>query len=94
VAELFLEEYPHLLSEIEQSIEQSNNEALTRAAHTLKGSAANMAAKSVAEVSLELEKIGRDGDMTHAKERYVALKEEIERLRPVLVGLGKVRSHV
>jgi len=90
VAGLFLDDYPRLLSEMEQSIEQGDREMLRRSAHTLKGSAANIAAKPVAEAALKLEMI----DMAHAVEAYMALENEIDYLRPLLVKLRKGRSYV
>ncbi len=89
VAGLFLDDYPRLLSDIKDSILNSDNEKLRTAAHTLKGSAANLAARPVSEAALKLEMMGRDGDMSRAAEAYMMLEEEVDRLRPVLAKLGK-----
>jgi CheY-like chemotaxis protein len=89
VAGLFLDDYPRLLSDIKDSILNSDNEKLRTAAHTLKGSAANLAARPVSEAALKLEMMGRDGDMSSAVEAYMMLEEEVDRLRPVLAKLGK-----
>ena len=88
VAGLFLDECPELLSEMQEAIAQRDSRTLERAAHTLKGSAANLAAKSVSGAALKLEIMGRDSDMTHAEEAYELLKEEVQRLKPVLAALG------
>jgi two-component system sensor histidine kinase/response regulator len=89
VAGLFLDDCSQLLSDIKDSIANGDNETLRTAAHTLKGSAANLAARHVSEAALKLEMIGRDGDMSSAVEAYTMLEEEVERLKPVLAKLGK-----
>jgi CheY-like chemotaxis protein/HPt (histidine-containing phosphotransfer) domain-containing protein len=92
VVDMFLDEYPELLSQMQDAIQRGDSEALRIAAHTLKGSSANLAARSVSQAALVLEDIGRDGDMTHAEEAYSALEAEMERLKPVLTSLGKERQ--
>jgi two-component system sensor histidine kinase/response regulator len=86
---LFLDDCPRLLLEIQKAIAQRDGRMLEWAAHTLKSSAANLAAKSVSEAALKLEIMGRHSDVTHAEEAYGALQEEIERLEPALTALGK-----
>ena len=41
VAELFLEEYPPLMTQIRSAIDNGNSQELERSAHSLKGSVAN-----------------------------------------------------
>jgi len=89
VAGLFLDNCPMLLSEMQEAIARQDSKALERAAHTLKGSAANLVAKSVSEAASRLEMIGRDGEITRAQEAYKVLEEEVQRLSPVLATLGK-----
>jgi HPt (histidine-containing phosphotransfer) domain-containing protein len=89
VAGLFLDDCPQLLSDIKDSIAHGDNETLRIAAHTLKGSAANLSARPISEAALKLEMMGRDDDMSSAVEAYTMLEEEFERLKPVLAKLGK-----
>jgi HPt (histidine-containing phosphotransfer) domain-containing protein len=87
IAELFLEDCDQLLFKVRDSITQNDIDTFTRSAHTLKGSAANMSAKSVASIALELEMMGRNGDISRAWEVYKMLEEEIRNLKPVLAGM-------
>ena len=87
ITELFLEDCPKLLSEIQDSIVRRDNAALEHNAHALKGSVSNFAAASAVEAAFKLEKMGSDGDITHADEAYQVLAREIERLEPALSAL-------
>jgi CheY-like chemotaxis protein len=87
MAELFVKDYPRLLSEIQSSIEHGDSATLERSAHTLKGSVGNFAAASAVEAAFRLEKMGRDGDISYANEAYVVLEREVDRLGPALHAL-------
>ncbi len=87
VVELFLNNYPSLLSEIRVAISNSNSKALEREAHSIKGSAGNLSAKRVYDAASALEEIGKSGDLSNAEEAYKVLEKEIEALRPVLEEL-------
>ena len=87
MTELFLEDCPRLLSRIRDSIGCHDNAALEHSAHTLKGSVSNFAAASAFEAAFKLEKMGGDGDVTHADEAYATLEREMKRLEPALFAL-------
>jgi two-component system sensor histidine kinase/response regulator len=89
IAEMFLEESPVLMDRMRQAAAEGDCKKLERAAHTIKGSVGNFAAKSAFKAAQNLEKIGRDGDLNHAAEAFKALEREIERLKPALVALGR-----
>jgi CheY-like chemotaxis protein len=89
IADMFLEESPGLLDRMRQAAAQGDCKTLERAAHTIKGSVSNFAAKSAVEAAQRLEQIGREGDLSQADEAYQALEQEIERLKPALVALGR-----
>jgi CheY-like chemotaxis protein/HPt (histidine-containing phosphotransfer) domain-containing protein len=89
IIRLFLDDYPRLMAEIRQSIDQRNAAALMRAAHTLKGAVGNFAAKAACEATLRLEMMGRQGDLTAAETAYAALHTELERLEHALANLRK-----
>ncbi len=86
---MFLDDCPKLLCAIREAVGRCDAKALERAAHTLKGSVGNFAARAAVEASLRLEMIGRHGDLTQAKKALVILEEEIERLKLALADLGK-----
>jgi len=89
IAEMFLEESPVLMYQMREALNLGDCSALERAAHTLKGSVGNFAAKPAYEAALKVESVGRDNEMRHADKAYRRLEEEIARLKPVLTSLGR-----
>ena|GEM_PF-778634 len=85
LAQLFLDECPKMIGEIEQAISSENAKALRRAAHTLKGSAAIFAATPVVEAAYQVESIGREGNLEEVEEAIVVLKAELKLLTPDLI---------
>ena len=82
VALLFLEEYPSLLSELRAAEQTGNAHRLERAAHSLKGSVANFGAECAVQAALNLETIGRSGDLTGAKDALLELEAVMAKLQP------------
>lgn len=58
--EIFLGDYPNQVNEIRTAIANDDGENLTNAAHALKGSVGNFAAKNLFEIALSLEKDARN----------------------------------
>ncbi len=87
LVEMFIEDYPRLLSEIREAVTRGDSKALESTAHTLKGSVGNFDAKAVFKAALKLENMGRNEDLSHAEEAYAALEKEFERLKPALESL-------
>ena len=92
MVDLFLEEYPRMLAEVEHAIAASNAQALQHAAHALKGSVSNFAAYGATEASLALEKMGRQQDLTHAATTLAMLKHELACLSPALGTLKEKKA--
>ncbi|MDZ7722716.1 MAG: response regulator [candidate division KSB1 bacterium] len=57
---VFIEETEKLVAELEKSLENSNDEAITRVAHTLKSSSATVGAMELSEKSKTLEMAAKD----------------------------------
>jgi PAS domain S-box-containing protein len=87
LAGLFLEEYPRLLEEVRAAVDAEDAVRLKGVAHSLKGSVDNFAAAAVYEAALTLEMLGRNGNLSGAREAYGTLVREMERLRPALAAL-------
>jgi len=87
--ELFLEDCPKILSEMQTALARLDGQALAAAAHTMKGAVGNFSARAAADAALRLETLARNGNLTQAQEAYAALEREIERLKPALIALGK-----
>jgi HPt (histidine-containing phosphotransfer) domain-containing protein len=77
VVRLFLADYPQRVDEIKQSIRRGDAIALARAAHALKGSVGNFAAKKAFAIAQRLENTGRNGQLDIAGAECVALESEL-----------------
>jgi len=81
---LFLEDYPQQLQLIRQAVATGDAMELQRAAHTLKGSAANFAASKVAVCAQQLEDMGRNRGLERATNVLKMLEEELNKLDAAL----------
>lgn len=84
LVEIFLEDCPRLMKEIEEAVTSNNTEALERSAHAFKGSVGNFTTKTPFEAAFTLETMGRNGDLDGANDALAKLKTELERLKPEL----------
>ena len=87
MAEIFLNEYPHFLVQIQTAIANENCEVLIYAAHTLKGSVGNFVDPDSVEAAQTLERIGRQGDLSEAPLALARLETALNRLTPALSSL-------
>jgi PAS domain S-box-containing protein len=85
---LFLEDSPKQVAQIQEAILRGDSEALARAAHTLKGSIGNFAAKRAFAAAQRLEAASRSGDLRSVDDEFVTLGVELtlldEELRKLL----------
>jgi CheY-like chemotaxis protein len=87
MAELFLADAPGLLAQIRTSMAAHDHPALERAAHRIKGSAANLSAARVARAAARLEEMARDGHLAEADVVCAELDDQVVRLEQALVIL-------
>ncbi|MGH1363439.1 MAG: Hpt domain-containing protein [Calditrichia bacterium] len=87
--ELFLEDYPQLMSEINESIQSENADGLKAAAHTLKGSVSNFCAQKAVDAALKLEISGSKQDFTSGVADFHTLKEAMDEVSQALEELSK-----
>ncbi len=78
---IFLEDMPVRLKELETAVNGKNNDQIQKAAHTIKGLAANLEAGAMKEIALEIEtgcakldKAGLDARIKELQDRFDALK--------------------
>ena len=74
---LFLADCPRRLAEIKEAIRRGDAGALGRAAHTLKGSIGNFAAKSAFAAAQRLEIMSRDIDLDNVGKACITLESEL-----------------
>jgi two-component system sensor histidine kinase/response regulator len=77
----FLEYAPGQLENLDQAVIKTDSKTVEREAHSLKGAAANLGAKPIAELSLDLELAGRTGKLSGASAIVESLKVELKRMQ-------------
>jgi len=87
VAGIYLEDAPLRLNEIEKSLAAGDAAALARAAHTLKGSSANLGAAPLRALANRLEQLGRRGEIATAAPLVAEAQAEFARVRTELTRL-------
>lgn len=83
--DLYLADTPERLNALHQALAQGDATRVAQAAHSLKGSSANIGAQRVARVCLELERCGKANDLSAAAEWLPKLEQEIEQARRALL---------
>ena len=78
IIDIFFDEYPALIAGIESSIESAALVELRRHAHTLKGCLRYFGQTQAGELSLELELMGRDGQLERAPQALSDLRTELD----------------
>jgi len=92
-ARSFLRDCPKQMAEIRDAISCSNDKHLERSSYRLDWLLSTLGAAAAFDAALQLEKLGREGDLTDAEEAYAKLESEIERLKTCLQnGLMKATA--
>jgi CheY-like chemotaxis protein len=81
VLSLFLEDGKRLFQDIQSAVAGKDPAALARSAHALKGSIANLSSGAAHKYSAELEKMGRNGEISSAPEFIPKLEDAFQKLR-------------
>ena len=76
LVDMFLQDVPERVAEIEQALAKQDAVLLTRAAHTIKGSCSNFGAAGLVKISLAMEHQGKAADFAGAAATLPALKAE------------------
>ena len=84
ISRLFVDDAPRHLEKIREALDAHDGESLRRAAHGLKGAAANFDAGGVVEAARALEEIGRTGEFGAHEPAWRSLIFETDRLISVL----------
>lgn len=81
VMDAFMTEASSLVQDIEQA---DTANALTMAAHSLKGAAANISAVQLSDLSFKIEMASRDNDLETAKKLVPYVRPSFEKLKQVV----------
>ena len=80
----FDEDSPKLLATLREAITDGEASIVQRAAHSLKGLAANFGAEACVSAAHELEACGKNHDLANTSELLRGLEEEVQRLGTAL----------
>jgi len=80
----FLEDSPRLISDIDTAVLTEDAVGLERAAHKLKGTVGNFAAKSAFDAAMNLEMAGGHNNMDRAREAFADVKRTVSELAAAL----------
>ncbi len=84
IVEIFLDECPKMMAEIQASIELGDCTSIQRSAHAFKGAVGNMSAHKAHELSFKLETMGREENIEDIDRTYGELQSEVGRLEEAL----------
>jgi signal transduction histidine kinase/DNA-binding response OmpR family regulator len=84
IIDLFIQQTPELLADLENACSALNLDALKRTAHTLKGSAGNVGAEQLAALSRELELAIKQGTSSAARSLVTRIAQEFTSVRKIL----------
>ena len=80
IIDIYGDEYPKQLQQIQEGMEKDDAVTVAQVAHTVKGAVGNFGAQAAFEAALNLEKIAKSGNISAAERAFEALKTELERL--------------
>ncbi len=80
ICRIFLEESPQLMTRLQQAVAQDDPEAVSRAAHSLKGESGYLGAANVSQAARQLETMGRDHELSQAPAVLERLQKEMASL--------------
>jgi HPt (histidine-containing phosphotransfer) domain-containing protein len=89
VVDIFLREAPRLVADLNRVIPLGNAEALTRAAHSLKGELGYFGLAEASQKARELEEMGRNGNLQNATDLLNRLTTEVSH---AMTGMRSWRS--
>jgi HPt (histidine-containing phosphotransfer) domain-containing protein len=80
IGQLFLEEYPTMLTQLAAAVANQDAATVDRTAHSIKGSVANFGAQAAYQAALELEEMGRMKNLGEAPMRLGELQRALAAL--------------
>jgi two-component system, sensor histidine kinase and response regulator len=87
IVQLFIEDCPRLMGQMQDCVRENNAAGLRLAAHTMKGSLGYFGPSQACALASELEILGRDGRLEQAAPLCEALLAKLNQLQPALADL-------
>ncbi len=88
IAQLFLDDSPRMLADLDSAAASRDAHALNRAAHAIKGCVSNFGAHDAYRAALDLEHMGRSGDLSGLHPACQLLKSKVALLEAELHALS------
>jgi CheY-like chemotaxis protein/HPt (histidine-containing phosphotransfer) domain-containing protein len=86
----FLEDAPQLLDDLRQALAEKNPASVRLAAHSLKSNGAEFGATTFADLCLQLEMLGKSGQLAGAEALLTHVKEEFEKVKSALEAIRTI----
>jgi HPt (histidine-containing phosphotransfer) domain-containing protein len=80
LVEIFINDVPEHMSEIEEAVNSRNSETLQKSAHKLKGAVANFGKNATTDTAFKLEIMGKKKNMDGVEDVYGTLVKGVESL--------------
>jgi len=84
VLQIFIDDVPRKLYELHEACNKQDRERIKRAAHSIKGASANVAADRVRAVAFEIEKMVDEADLNDIRNRLEILEHEMQKLETAI----------
>jgi two-component system sensor histidine kinase/response regulator len=81
---IFRQDCPAYMQSVRAAVESKESEALSRAAHTLKGPLGTLGFDGAQQFALQLEDVARRGEMDSIEQAFTELEREIRLIGPLL----------
>ncbi len=82
----FVSSMPQQLEALETAVTGGDGESIAHQAHTMKGASANLGADDMAAIALKLEQMGKESDLSGARQAIDELGKELQRLKDFSAG--------
>jgi two-component system sensor histidine kinase/response regulator len=93
VVDMFVADYPQMMTDIKQAIENQDASMLERTAHALKGMLGNFQVDASVQKAFALEALGRNETFDNARATFDSLTDELARLEEVFVNMSQEKSN-
>jgi HPt (histidine-containing phosphotransfer) domain-containing protein len=87
--EIYLQDTPQRLAELDEALNKTDVPAFTRAAHTIKGSSSNFGAVKLTKLAHEIELHGKAGNLSASPELCGKLKSEYALVAQTLAKISQ-----
>jgi len=85
--DIFVEDFQQKRKLIDEAVAKSDYEQIKRISHSLKGSSGNISAKSLREILLKFEEMGKNSNLSGVDEVLVEIDAQFQKLIDRIHGL-------